>query len=93
MAEIIRNGANWSIILQALIIAAITAATTGYVSARVLESKVDYLASALAKNDEMDREFRRKLDEIALRQASTIGNANAIHDHQNGRLDRLEGRR
>lgn len=81
------------LIAQALLVAAITATATGYVSAKVLESKVDYLVQELRRIDVESKEARSKLDEVTLRQSRAIGQADLIHDLQNRRLERLEVRR
>lgn len=92
MTEIIKQSMNWSVVLQSLIIAAIVSVSTGYVNAKILENKVEYLAEALARNDSVDRETRLKLDNVALRQAAKVEQADTIHDHMNRRTEQLDKR-
>ena len=84
---------NASPIIQALMVAAITAAATGYVSAKVLEREVGFLIQEIQRVDKEEKDTRARVEAIALRQASVIGQADAIHNLQNNRIDRLENRK
>ena len=84
---------NPSMIVQALIVAAITAVSTGYVSAKVMERELTYLFRELVRIDTEAKETRIKVDSIELRQARVIGQADTIHGVQDKRLERLEGKR
>ncbi len=95
MENLINTNGKFSlaVVAQALIVAVITATATGYVSARVLESKVDYLIQEIIRVDQHGKETRAKVDEIAIRQARVIGQADSTHEAQNKRIDKLESRR
>ena len=82
-----------AVIAQALVVAVITAAATGYVSAKVLEAKVDYMVQEIIRVDSMAKETRIKLEEVQLRQSRVIGQADTIHARTEKRLGRLEQRR
>lgn len=90
MVEIVKNSFSWSIIAQALLIAAIVSISTGYVNAKILESKVEILTTMLALNDQLDRELRLKVEEVALRQTKAISQAEMIHAYQDKRIERME---
>ena len=80
-------------VLQALIVAGVTAGATGYVSAQVLQREVGYLREAIERLDRVQRETAAKVSAIELRQATVIGQADTIHDGQNRRIERLEARK
>ena len=80
-------------VIQALLIAGITAGATGYVSAKVLEREVGYLRETIERLDRAQRDLASKVSTIELRQASVIGQADSIHETQNRRIEKLENRR
>lgn len=88
-----KESVNSKAIMQSLIVAAVTASATGYVSAKVLEREVGYLIQEIKRVDLENRETRLKVDEIALRQAGVISQANTIHETQDKRIDKLETRK
>ena len=88
--KLIRDTFNWAMVMQALIVAVITAGVSGYVNARVLEGKVEGLVKEILRLEKDGQEMRSKLEEVMLRQASAISQANTIHDTHAKRIDRLE---
>ena len=93
LVGIVARSFNANPIIQAVIIAAITAAATGYVSAQVLERQVGFLIQEIQRVDRTEKETQARVEAIALKQASVIGQADAIHNLQNNRIDRLENRK
>lgn len=79
-------------IFQAVLIAALTAVATGYVSAAVVQKEVQFLRESIERLDKDQRALNTKVIEIEIRQARVISQANTIHDNQDKRMDRLEKR-
>jgi hypothetical protein len=84
---------NWSVILQMLLVAGLSTLASGYVSGRIVESKMEYVIQEIRRIDTDAKETRLKLEEVQLRQARAISQAESIHGAQDQRLGRLESRR
>ena len=89
----IREHLSVPAIVQALVVAGVTASATGYVSAQVLRSEVGYLRETIERLDRDQRATAAKIAEIEVRQARVIGQADLIHGAQDRRIERLEARR
>ena len=84
---------NWLAILQMLIVAGLTTFASGYVSGRIVESKMEFVIQELRRIDGNAKETRGKLEDVQMRQAGAISKADSIHGAQDQRLERLERRR
>jgi hypothetical protein len=93
MMQVVKDNLSFGVVLQSLIVAAITAASTGYVSAKVMERELAFLSQELVRVDTEAKAIRSKMVEIELRQARVIGQADTIHSVQDRRLDRIESRK
>ena len=70
-------------IINALIIAGITAAVTSWATVNRIDKRMDEVIQDMRKMSE-------RVDVIALKQAAAIGEAGATHDNLHKRLERLE---
>ena len=84
---------NWLAILQMLIVAGLTTFASGYVSGRIVESKMEFVIQELRRIDGNAKETRGKLEDVQMRQAGAISKADSINGAQDQRLERLERRR
>lgn len=70
-------------VVNALVIAGITAAVTSWATVQRVDKRMDEVIHDMRKMSE-------RVDTIALRQATAIGEAGVVHDNLHKRLDRLE---
>lgn len=70
-------------IVNALVIAGITAAVTSWATVQRVDKRMDEVIHDMRKMSE-------RVDTIALKQATAIGEAGATHDNLHKRLERLE---
>jgi len=80
-------------LIQALLVAAVTAGVTTYTTTQVIQRELLFVHEAIKKHDDADRILNQKLEGIALKQAAGIANAEAIHLNHETRLQTLENRR
>jgi outer membrane murein-binding lipoprotein Lpp len=84
---------NWIAIGQMLIVAALSTTASGYVSGRIVEQKMEFAILEIQRINADVKETRIKLEDVQLRQARAISQAESIHGTQDRRIDRLETRR
>ena len=88
-----RTNVNVPLIINALIVAGVTASATGYVTAQVLQSEMGYLKKEIKRVDDKTDKTSATVDGIALRQAAVISQADVIHANLERRVEKIEGRK
>lgn len=79
-------------ITQALIVAAVTSAATGYVNAQVLQKEVGFIRENLDRLDREQREIRAHLDTVRMKQATAIAERVENQKTQQDAIDELKRR-
>lgn len=93
MVDEFKRQFNIAMVLQMLVLAGVTTLASGYVSGKVVESKMEYIIQEMRRLDAEGKATRIQADSVAIRQAGAIARADEIHVRQDRRLDYLEGRR